>query len=45
MAIESINPATGEKLESYSEMPRGAVDDTHRPGPRSLPGLAADAVR
>lgn len=27
MAIESINPATGEKLESYAQMPRGEVDD------------------
>jgi len=27
MAIESINPATGEKLETYAEMPHAAVDD------------------
>jgi succinate-semialdehyde dehydrogenase/glutarate-semialdehyde dehydrogenase len=28
MVIESINPATGEKLEAYAQMPRTAVDDT-----------------
>jgi succinate-semialdehyde dehydrogenase/glutarate-semialdehyde dehydrogenase len=27
MAIESINPATGERLETYQEMPRATVDD------------------
>ncbi|WP_418149489.1 NAD-dependent succinate-semialdehyde dehydrogenase [Variovorax paradoxus] len=27
MTIESINPATGEKLEAHAEMPRAAVDD------------------
>jgi succinate-semialdehyde dehydrogenase/glutarate-semialdehyde dehydrogenase len=27
MAIESINPATGEKLETYAQMPRATVDD------------------
>jgi succinate-semialdehyde dehydrogenase / glutarate-semialdehyde dehydrogenase len=27
MAIESINPATGEKLETYAEMSRAQVDD------------------
>lgn len=27
MAIESINPATGETLETYEDMPRAAVDD------------------
>src|SRR5881394_2147974 len=27
MAIESINPATGEKLETYAPMPRATVDD------------------
>jgi succinate-semialdehyde dehydrogenase / glutarate-semialdehyde dehydrogenase len=27
MAIESINPATGEKFETYAEMPRAEVDD------------------
>ena len=27
MAIESINPATGEKLKAYDEMPRATVDD------------------
>jgi succinate-semialdehyde dehydrogenase/glutarate-semialdehyde dehydrogenase len=27
MAIESINPATGEKLQAYAEMPGAAVDD------------------
>jgi succinate-semialdehyde dehydrogenase/glutarate-semialdehyde dehydrogenase len=27
MAIESINPATGERLEIYQEMPRTTVDD------------------
>jgi succinate-semialdehyde dehydrogenase/glutarate-semialdehyde dehydrogenase len=27
MAIESINPATGEKIQGYAEMPRTAVDD------------------
>ncbi|HEV8554642.1 MAG TPA: NAD-dependent succinate-semialdehyde dehydrogenase [Casimicrobiaceae bacterium] len=27
MAIESINPATGERLKTYAEMPRDAVDD------------------
>lgn len=28
MAIESINPATGETLQIYTEMPRAAVDDS-----------------
>jgi succinate-semialdehyde dehydrogenase/glutarate-semialdehyde dehydrogenase len=28
MTIESINPATGEKLETYAQMPRTTVDDT-----------------
>jgi len=27
MAIESINPATGEKLETYAQMPSATVDD------------------
>ncbi len=27
MAIESVNPATGERLKTYDEMPRTAVDD------------------
>jgi succinate-semialdehyde dehydrogenase/glutarate-semialdehyde dehydrogenase len=27
MAIESINPATGERIRTYEEMPRAAVDD------------------
>jgi succinate-semialdehyde dehydrogenase/glutarate-semialdehyde dehydrogenase len=27
MALEPINPATGEKLEAHAEMPRAAVDD------------------
>ncbi|MGZ5165303.1 MAG: aldehyde dehydrogenase family protein, partial [Burkholderiales bacterium] len=27
MAIESINPATGERLKTYEEMPRGEVED------------------
>jgi succinate-semialdehyde dehydrogenase/glutarate-semialdehyde dehydrogenase len=27
MAIESINPASGEKIQTYAEMPRTAVDD------------------
>jgi len=27
MAIESINPATGERLKTHREMPRAAVDD------------------
>jgi succinate-semialdehyde dehydrogenase / glutarate-semialdehyde dehydrogenase len=27
MAIESINPATGEKLETYKEMPHAEVDE------------------
>jgi acyl-CoA reductase-like NAD-dependent aldehyde dehydrogenase len=27
MTIESINPATGERLKTYAEMPRAAVDD------------------
>ena len=27
MAIESINPATGETLKTYAEMSRAAVDD------------------
>jgi acyl-CoA reductase-like NAD-dependent aldehyde dehydrogenase len=27
MTIESINPATGQRLETYAEMPRAAVDD------------------
>ena len=27
MSIESINPATGERLERYQAMPRGAVDE------------------
>jgi len=28
MAIESVNPATGEKLQSYDEMPQAEVDQT-----------------
>jgi acyl-CoA reductase-like NAD-dependent aldehyde dehydrogenase len=27
MAIESINPATGETLEIYAQMPRAEVDE------------------
>jgi succinate-semialdehyde dehydrogenase / glutarate-semialdehyde dehydrogenase len=30
MAIESINPATGEKLQTYAETPGAAVDDAIR---------------
>ena len=44
MAIESINPATGQRIRSYEEMAPATVADD-RDCARSASGVAANLVR